>query len=156
VGVPSWRLGVKDIEEPSDIVKVNVCKDSGLLPNLFCSLDIRGNRVYEELFIKGTEPTTNCQIHPTTISNILNSGLSTSETNNITGDVKVPPITNDTLNPPPVNTPTPSNNNNTINNNSIDNTTKNTIKNKNNNSNHNSLGPGDINSGSSEQTSTVN
>ena len=143
-------LEVKDIEEPSGIVKVNVCKDSGLLPSLFCSLDFRGNRVYEELFIKGTEPTTNCQIHATPISGILNSGLSTpstSETNNSTDDVKAPPVTNDTLSPPPVNTPTSSNNNN---NNSNDNTTKNTIKNKNNNSNHNPLGPGDINSESPE------
>ena len=80
---------VKDIEQPSGIVKVNVCKDSGLLPSLFCSQDIRGNRVYEELFIEGTEPTTNCQIHDTPISGILNSGLSTpstSETNNSTDD----------------------------------------------------------------------
>ncbi|MCE5221026.1 MAG: transglycosylase domain-containing protein [Clostridium sp.] len=135
-------LEVKDIEEPSDIVKVNVCKDSGLLPSLFCSLNFRGNRVYEELFIKGTEPTTNCQIHSTPIRGILNSGPSTSETNNITGDVKVPPVTNDTLNPPPVNTPTSSNNN--------DNTTKNTIKNKKNNRNHNPLSPDDINSESPE------
>lgn len=135
-------LEVKDIEEPSDIVRVNVCKDSGLLPSLFCSLNFRGNRVYEELFIKGTEPTTNCQIHSTPIRGILNSGPSTSETNNITGDVKVPPVTNDTLNPPPVNTPTSSNNN--------DNTTKNTIKNKKNNRNHNPLSPDDINSESPE------
>lgn len=149
---------VKDIEQPSGIVKVNVCKDSGLLPSLFCSRDIRGNRVYEELFIDGTEPTTNCHIHTSSISSILNSGLSTpstSQTNNSTDDVNVPPETNDTLSPPSVNTPTSSNNNNN-NSNSNDNTTKNIIKNKNNNSSHNPLGPGDINSESSEQTSPTN
>jgi len=141
-------LEVKDIEEPSGIVRVNVCKDSGLLPSLFCSLDFRGNRVYEELFIKGTEPTTNCQIHATPISGILNSGLSTpstSETNNSTDDVKVPPVNNDTLSPPPVNTPTSSNN-----------STNSTNGNKKNNSTHNPLGPGDINSGALNQTPTTN
>ena len=143
---------VKDINEPSGIVKVNVCKDSGLLPSYFCSGDIRGSRVYEELFIDGTEPTTNCQINPS--SSILNRGLSThskSETKNSTDDVEVPPVINDDVSPPPVDTPTSSNNNN-----SNDNTTKNTIKNKNNNSNHNSLGPDNINSESPEQTSPTN
>ena len=151
---------VKDIAQPSGIIKVNVCKDSGLLPSLFCGQNIIANRVYEELFIEGTEPTTYCQIHDTPISGILNSGLSTpptSGTNNSTDDATSPSVTDDALSPPTVNTPTASNNNNTItNNNSIDNNTKNTIKNKNNNSNHNSSGPGDINSGSSEQTSTLN
>ena len=147
-------LEVKDIEEPSGIVKANVCKDSGLLPNLFCSQDIRGNRVYEELFIEGTEPTATCQIHAAPTSNIL--APPTSESNNGTNDVKAPPTTNDTLSSPPVNTPASSNNNNNTinNNNSNDNTTKNTTKNK--NSSHNPWGPGDINSESPEQTSPTN
>jgi len=150
---------VKDIDEPSGIVKVSVCKDSGLLPSLFCSRDINGNRVYEELFIEGTEPTTNCPIHTSSISRILNSGLSTpstSETNNSTDDVNVPPVNNDTLSPPPVNTPGSSNNSNSNDNNTTKNTTKNTIKNKNNNSNNSPWDYGDINSKSPEQTSPTN
>ncbi len=56
-------LAVKDIEKPNGIVKVNVCKDSGLLPSSLCSQDSRGDRVVEELFIEGTEPTTTCTTH---------------------------------------------------------------------------------------------
>ena len=137
-------LEVKDIDEPSGIVKVSVCKDSGLLPSLFCSQDIRGNKVYEELFIEGTEPTSYCQIHATPTSGILNSALSTSSTNSTgTDDVPPPPVTN--------NAPASPNNNNTIkNNNSSAN------GNKNSNSTHNALGPGDVNSGPQEQTPTTN
>jgi penicillin-binding protein 1A len=59
-------LEVKDIEAPSNgIVKVNVCKDSGLLPSALCSADPRGSRVIDEMFIEGTEPTETCSTHVT-------------------------------------------------------------------------------------------
>lgn len=71
---------VKDIEEPSGIVKVAVCKDSGLLPSAVCSQDPRGSRVYEELFEEGTEPTTTCDTHVVANINRLNNKLATPGT----------------------------------------------------------------------------
>lgn len=76
-------LEVKDIEEPSGIVKVNVCKDSGLLPSSLCSQDSRGNRVITELFIEGTEPTTTCDTHVVANVNIFNNKLATPTTPSI-------------------------------------------------------------------------
>ena len=54
---------VKDIDEPNGIIRASVCKDSGLSPSSLCSQDPRGNRVYEELFIDGTEPDSTCDTH---------------------------------------------------------------------------------------------
>jgi penicillin-binding protein 1A len=54
---------VQDIDEPNGIVKTSVCKDSGLLPTSLCNEDPRGDRVYEELFIDGTQPTATCETH---------------------------------------------------------------------------------------------
>lgn len=73
-------LEVKDIEEPGGIVKVNVCKDSGLLPSTLCSQDPRGNRIYEELFIEGTEPTTTCTTHVVANINRFSNKLATPGT----------------------------------------------------------------------------
>jgi penicillin-binding protein 1A len=54
-------------------VKVNVCKDSGLLPSSLCSADPRGSRVIEEMFVEGTEPTETCSTHVTAnVSRISN------------------------------------------------------------------------------------
>ena len=50
-------------EEPEGILRVSVCKDSGLLPGPLCSSDPRGGRVYTEIFAKGTEPTSTCKVH---------------------------------------------------------------------------------------------
>lgn len=73
-------LEVKDIEEPSDIVKVAVCKDSGKLPTDLCRQDPRGDRVYDELFIKGTEPTSYCNEHVLANVNKINNKLATPAT----------------------------------------------------------------------------
>jgi len=73
-------LDVKEIEAPSGIVKVNVCKDSGLLPSALCSEDPRGSRVIEELFIEGTEPTTTCTTHVTANVNRFSNKLVNSDT----------------------------------------------------------------------------
>lgn len=73
-------LEVTDIEEPDDIVRVSVCKDSGKLPSHLCNQDPRGNRIVEEMFIKGTEPTTTCNTHVTANINRMNSRLATPNT----------------------------------------------------------------------------
>lgn len=53
----------KSFDKPSGIVTRAVCKESGLLPNEFCSLDPRGSSVYNEIFVKGTVPTDTCTTH---------------------------------------------------------------------------------------------
>ena len=52
-------------EKPVDVVEVEVCKDSGLLPTELCKKDIRGSRVYTEYFISkiGTIPKEYCSTH---------------------------------------------------------------------------------------------
>jgi penicillin-binding protein 1A len=56
-------LPVKDIERPSGISSFSVSKDSGDIPTDLTFKDPRGNRVYSELFINGTQPTTLDSIH---------------------------------------------------------------------------------------------
>lgn len=56
-------LPVKDIDEPSGLVRMNVCRDSGELPTDLCTRDPRGDRTYNELFIQGTVPTSMCSTH---------------------------------------------------------------------------------------------
>lgn len=53
----------KAIEQPSGIVRVPICRDSGLLADKYCKLDPRGDRTYTELFIEGTAPSTFCDLH---------------------------------------------------------------------------------------------
>ena len=48
---------------PNGVTTRQVCKSSGLLVTDFCSNDPRGNQVYTEYFVKGTEPTTACTCH---------------------------------------------------------------------------------------------
>ena len=50
-------------KEPSGLVKVAVCKDSGMLASDLCKKDPRGSRVYTEYFAKGTEPKKSCTCH---------------------------------------------------------------------------------------------
>jgi penicillin-binding protein 1A len=57
------NLPVKDIDMPSGLTKALVCKDSGKTPTDLCARDPRGSRVYEEIFIEGTVPTTLCDVH---------------------------------------------------------------------------------------------
>ena len=56
-------LPVKNLEMPSGISPYSVSKDSGDVPTDLTYSDPRGNRVYSELFIDGTEPTTLDSIH---------------------------------------------------------------------------------------------
>lgn len=73
-------MEVKDIEEPSDIVKVNVCQDSGELPTPGCYSDSRGSRIIEEMFAEGTQPTSGCTTHVWANVNRLNNRLATPST----------------------------------------------------------------------------
>lgn len=79
----SLSFETTDIEEPNGIVKTSVCKDSGLLPTSLCKEDPRGNRVYEELFVEGTEPTTTCETHVTANINRVTNKISGSFTPSI-------------------------------------------------------------------------
>lgn len=134
------NLAVKDIDKPDGVVSVDVCKDSGDLPTLFCSQDIRGNRVYSELFIDGTEPTTTCPIHATPNSGILNSQLPPPDAKDLTGDKKIQSGTNDdAIVPPNAKDTSPLQGKN---NNGNDNTAN---GNNNINNTHNSAGPGNSN-----------
>ncbi len=56
-------LPYKEIERPSGIVDVSISKDSGTLPSDLTKLDPRGNRIYSEMFISGTQPTTIDKVH---------------------------------------------------------------------------------------------
>jgi len=56
-------LPVKEVAMPSGISTLSVSKDSGDIPSELTYADPRGNRVYSELFIDGTQPTTTDSIH---------------------------------------------------------------------------------------------
>ncbi|HHW04124.1 MAG TPA: penicillin-binding protein 1A [Thermoanaerobacterales bacterium] len=57
-------LPVQNFPKPEGIVgPINVCLDSGKLPTELCYKDPRGARVRGEYFIKGTEPTSFCDVH---------------------------------------------------------------------------------------------
>lgn len=57
------NLPIKQVERPSGISTYSVSKDSGDIPTDYTIADPRGNRVYSELFIDGTQPTTLDSIH---------------------------------------------------------------------------------------------
>lgn len=139
------NLEVKEIDRPNGILSISVCKDSGLLPSAFDSKD----RIYEELFIDGTEPTTHCDVVGSTrFNNKANSSENSS--NNNTDTLTDPPVTEDnsgSLPPPIADSPDSHNNTNTKNNSNIANNANNNNNNSNKNANntHNSNGPGTVN-----------
>ena len=58
----------KDLEKarfdvPDNIVKVTICKSSGLLATDDCKNAINGNCAYTEVFVDGTQPTDTCTTH---------------------------------------------------------------------------------------------
>ncbi|SDY85637.1 transglycosylase domain-containing protein [Tindallia californiensis] len=53
----------KGFETPDNIIRVSVCSKSGKLPTEYCTLDPRGSTVRSEIFIRGTEPTSYCEVH---------------------------------------------------------------------------------------------
>ncbi len=56
-------MEVVEFEKPDNIIEVEVCKDSGMLPTDLCASDPRGGRVITELFVSGTQPTEYCDVH---------------------------------------------------------------------------------------------
>jgi penicillin-binding protein 1A len=52
-----------DFSKPSDIIEVEVCADSGLLPTDWCVNDLRGDRTTTVLLAAEDVPTTYCNIH---------------------------------------------------------------------------------------------
>lgn len=59
------NLAPAKFAKPANVVEVEVCKDSGLLPTELCKNDKRGSRVYTEYFNakNGTIPTEYCSTH---------------------------------------------------------------------------------------------
>jgi penicillin-binding protein 1A len=58
------NLPSKIFRRPGGVVgPISVCIDSGHLPSELCYKDQRGSRVRGEYFIKGTEPTSVCNVH---------------------------------------------------------------------------------------------
>jgi hypothetical protein len=64
---PDW------LERPANVIAVSVCQVSGMLPNSGCNTVEVMNRdggtenrsmVYTEYFVKGTQPTSLCPLHP--------------------------------------------------------------------------------------------
>lgn len=66
-----------DFSKPDGIVSAYVCKDSGDLPTDLCRQDPRGDRVYKEIFIQGTVPTTYCKVHVSAKIDISTGKLAT-------------------------------------------------------------------------------
>lgn len=57
-------LPYKEFDKPANVISVDICKDSGLLPVPgLCDADPRGSRIITELFVQGTQPTTSCDVH---------------------------------------------------------------------------------------------
>lgn len=71
---------VKEIDRPNGIVEEQICMDSGKLASDLCHKDPRGHRVYTELFIDGTVPTSICDTHVEAKINKNNGKLATSNT----------------------------------------------------------------------------
>jgi penicillin-binding protein 1A len=65
---------------PGGVTTVSICKDSGKIATDLCANDQRGSRVYTEMFISGTEPTSVCDVHVTAKVNKNNNKLATENT----------------------------------------------------------------------------
>ncbi|HSH36443.1 penicillin-binding transpeptidase domain-containing protein, partial [Schnuerera sp.] len=56
-------LETKQFEQPSNIVSVNICTQSGKLPTELCKHDPRGSTIRREIFVQGTQPSEFCETH---------------------------------------------------------------------------------------------
>lgn len=52
-----------DFQEPSELVTVTICKDSGKIATDTCALDPRGGRTMKMTFVKGDQPLEYCTTH---------------------------------------------------------------------------------------------
>ena len=53
----------KKFEEPEGIVRVSICKKSGLVATTDCKNALGGSTVYTEVFVNGTQPKKTCDCH---------------------------------------------------------------------------------------------
>ncbi|AEB75707.1 Penicillin-binding protein 1A/1B [Clostridium botulinum BKT015925] len=83
------NLPVTDIKMPDNIVKAEVDRVSGLLPSDLSYKDPRGSQVYNELFIKGTVPTEQDNIHVSARVNRYNGHIAGSYTPSFLTDYRV-------------------------------------------------------------------
>jgi 1A family penicillin-binding protein len=111
IAVPLWANAMKEatkghkpawIARPSSVIGVNVCRVSGELPNEGCdSVDVAArdgsiesrSMIYTEYFVRGTQPTTVCPLHPRRSFIDALAGAVGRETG-------TPPIPADTIEPP--------------------------------------------------------
>ncbi|WP_333887500.1 transglycosylase domain-containing protein [Clostridium sp.] len=56
------NLESKELEMPSGVVTASICSESGKLARSNCYKDLTGSKVYTELFIDGTVPTSYCNL----------------------------------------------------------------------------------------------
>lgn len=63
MGIAHENLQYAEVPRPNGIVNLDVSRDSGTLPTELSYKDPRGNRVYTEMFIAGTEPSSLDNIH---------------------------------------------------------------------------------------------
>lgn len=114
-------LEYKEIAQPSGVVKVAVCNESGKLATDFC-----GGQIHEELFIEDTAPTALCDIHTGQKETKTNDNTTNDNTDTPDGGKSVP------LESKPGET---NNTNSNKTNNNTNNTTKGTTSNNGSNSN---------------------
>ena len=70
----------KAFEKPSSVVEVQVCQDSGRLPNEWCTKDVRGDRTISVMLDSSDAPTAYCDTHVET--NLCTAG----DTLHVAGD----------------------------------------------------------------------
>lgn len=57
------QLPYKKFKLADGLISREICRDSGQLATNACKNDPRGNRVYTEIYTRGTEPTKECTVH---------------------------------------------------------------------------------------------
>lgn len=67
----------RKFKESGNLVQVNYCMDSGLLPNEACFKDPRGSRIKMGYFVNGTEPTERCSTHILVNYDVVCGGVAT-------------------------------------------------------------------------------
>ena len=67
----------RKFDESTQLVRVNYCMDSGLLPSEACLRDARGSRVKTGYFVKGSEPTERCNVHVLVEYDVVCGGIAT-------------------------------------------------------------------------------
>jgi 1A family penicillin-binding protein len=114
LAVPLWASFMKSatsndkpdwFKKPDNVVAVNVCRVSGKLPNVGCSnvetvdrdgMPIVKSMIYTEYFVRGTEPTSMCPVHPGAFSDVAD----------LAGDQPAPRVAADQARIPPPKVPT--------------------------------------------------